>query len=48
MVNISLNFYVQFDFINFSDMRNDVLITIFYYDYWQILDIQVSVALINK
>lgn len=29
-------------------MRNDILITIFYYDYWQILDIQVSVALINK
>lgn len=47
MVNISLNFYVQFEFINFSDMRN-VLITIFYYDYWHILDIQMSADLINK
>lgn len=29
-------------------MRNDVLVTVSYYGYWQILDIQMSVDLINK
>ena len=48
MVNTALNFYVQFEFINFSDIRNDVLITIFYYDYWHMLDIQMSADLIKK